>query len=41
MGIPHFITQLGDFGLAKWKTTDDSVHTRILGTLGWDIREVT
>lgn len=30
-----FVPMLGDFGLAKWKTTDDSVHTRILGTLGY------
>lgn len=28
--------QLGDFGLAKWKTGDDPLQTRIMGTLGWD-----
>ncbi|KAL0326101.1 UNVERIFIED_CONTAM: Inactive protein kinase SELMODRAFT [Sesamum radiatum] len=26
---------LGDFGLAKWKTDDDDMQTRILGTLGY------
>ncbi|XP_060971550.1 proline-rich receptor-like protein kinase PERK13 [Cannabis sativa] len=31
-----FIPMLGDFGLAKWKTSDDySWQTRILGTLGY------
>ncbi|KAL5571796.1 hypothetical protein UlMin_021393 [Ulmus minor] len=30
-----FVPMLGDFGLAKWKTSDDSVQTRILGTLGY------
>lgn len=29
-----FYKQLGDFGLAKWKTSDDPVYTLILGTLG-------
>jgi hypothetical protein len=27
-------TQLGDFGLARWKTGDDPEQTRVLGTLG-------
>jgi len=26
--------QLGDFGLAKWKTSNESPQTRIMGTLG-------
>ncbi|XP_062076189.1 cold-responsive protein kinase 1-like [Humulus lupulus] len=30
-----FIPMLADFGLAKWKTSDDSWQTRILGTLGY------
>ncbi|KAK3426281.1 hypothetical protein EUGRSUZ_F02764 [Eucalyptus grandis] len=30
-----FVPMLGDFGLAKWKTSDDPEHTRILGTLGY------
>ncbi|KAG9457217.1 hypothetical protein H6P81_001725 [Aristolochia fimbriata] len=30
-----FIPMIGDFGLAKWKTNDDQVHTRVLGTLGY------
>ncbi|KAK9271129.1 hypothetical protein L1049_026718 [Liquidambar formosana] len=30
-----FVPMLGDFGLAKWKTNDDPVQTRILGTLGY------
>ncbi|XP_024032683.1 serine/threonine-protein kinase CDG1 [Morus notabilis] len=30
-----FIPMLCDFGLAKWKTSDDPVQTRILGTLGY------
>ena len=29
-----FFTQLGDFGLAKWKTNSDPIYTRILGTFG-------
>ena len=29
-----FFTQLGDFGLAKWKTNNDPIYTRILGTFG-------
>ncbi|XP_025013320.2 serine/threonine-protein kinase CDG1 isoform X1 [Ricinus communis] len=29
-----FVPMLGDFGLARWKTTDE-VQTRILGTLGY------
>ncbi|KAF5467836.1 hypothetical protein F2P56_012048 [Juglans regia] len=31
----EFVPMLGDFGLAKWKTSDDPVYTRILGTLGY------
>lgn len=31
----EFVPMLGDFGLAKWKTSDDPEHTRILGTLGY------
>ncbi|KAG6626101.1 hypothetical protein CIPAW_15G024100 [Carya illinoinensis] len=31
----EFIPMLGDFGLAKWKTSDDPVYTLILGTLGY------
>ncbi|KAK2967092.1 hypothetical protein RJ640_007407 [Escallonia rubra] len=27
--------KLGDFGLAKWKTSDSPIQTRILGTLGY------
>ncbi|OWM85146.1 hypothetical protein CDL15_Pgr027933 [Punica granatum] len=30
-----FVPMLGDFGLARWKTSDDPVQTRILGTLGY------
>ncbi|KAL0351558.1 UNVERIFIED_CONTAM: Proline-rich receptor-like protein kinase PERK13 [Sesamum calycinum] len=30
-----FVPMLGDFGLAKWKTDDDDMQTRILGTLGY------
>uniref|UniRef100_A0A5B6YNP9 Protein kinase domain-containing protein n=1 Tax=Davidia involucrata TaxID=16924 RepID=A0A5B6YNP9_DAVIN len=30
-----FVPMLGDFGLAKWKTSDDPVDKRILGTLGY------
>ncbi|KAH9757295.1 protein kinase domain-containing protein [Citrus sinensis] len=30
-----FVPMLGDFGLARWKTTDDPVQTKILGTLGY------
>ncbi|XP_068651600.1 probable serine/threonine-protein kinase PBL8 [Aristolochia californica] len=30
-----FIPMIGDFGLAKWKTNVDQVHTRVLGTLGY------
>ncbi|KAG8633234.1 hypothetical protein MANES_18G084900v8 [Manihot esculenta] len=29
-----FVPMLGDFGLARWKTTDE-VQTRVLGTLGY------
>ncbi|XP_077213860.1 receptor-like cytosolic serine/threonine-protein kinase RBK2 isoform X4 [Tasmannia lanceolata] len=29
------LCQLGDFGLAKWKTTDDWTRTRVIGTLGY------
>ncbi|XP_048134073.1 serine/threonine-protein kinase CDG1-like [Rhodamnia argentea] len=31
----EFVPMLGDFRLAKWKTSDDPEHTRILGTLGY------
>ncbi|KAJ1380313.1 Tyrosine-protein kinase, active site [Sesbania bispinosa] len=30
-----FVPMLGDFGLAKWKTGDDPLQTRIMGTLGY------
>ncbi|KAG4969475.1 hypothetical protein JHK82_035175 [Glycine max] len=30
-----FVPMLGDFGLAKWKTSDNTLHTRIMGTLGY------
>uniref|UniRef100_A0A1D1Z2W1 Proline-rich receptor-like protein kinase PERK12 n=1 Tax=Anthurium amnicola TaxID=1678845 RepID=A0A1D1Z2W1_9ARAE len=30
-----FIPMIGDFGLAKWKSNDDSFHTRVLGTSGY------
>ncbi|TKY56052.1 Proline-rich receptor protein kinase PERK8 [Spatholobus suberectus] len=30
-----FVPMLGDFGLAKWKTSDKTLHTRIMGTLGY------
>ncbi|XP_051139041.1 serine/threonine-protein kinase CDG1-like isoform X2 [Andrographis paniculata] len=30
-----FVPMLGDFGLAKWKMSEDDVQTRILGTLGY------
>ncbi|KAJ4700839.1 Inactive protein kinase [Melia azedarach] len=30
-----FVPMLGDFGLARWKTNDDPVQTKILGTLGY------
>ncbi|KAK3043664.1 hypothetical protein RJ639_000080, partial [Escallonia herrerae] len=30
-----FVPMLGDFGLAKWKTSDSPIQTRILGTLGY------
>ncbi|PQQ00625.1 inactive protein kinase [Prunus yedoensis var. nudiflora] len=30
-----YVPMLGDFGLAKWKISDDPVQTRILGTLGY------
>uniref|UniRef100_F6GZU0 Protein kinase domain-containing protein n=1 Tax=Vitis vinifera TaxID=29760 RepID=F6GZU0_VITVI len=30
-----FVPMLGDFGLAKWRTNDDPVHTRVLGTFGY------
>ncbi|KAH7519712.1 hypothetical protein FEM48_Zijuj08G0066400 [Ziziphus jujuba var. spinosa] len=30
-----FVPMLGDFGLAKWRTNDDLLQTRILGTLGY------
>lgn len=30
-----FVPMIGDFGLAKWKINDESIHTRVLGTLGY------
>lgn len=36
-----FYTQLGDFGLARWKTTDDPVQTKILGTLGYNLYQIS
>ncbi|KAF5175804.1 Inactive protein kinase [Thalictrum thalictroides] len=30
-----FIPMIGDFGLAKWKTGNDAIHTRVVGTLGY------
>ncbi|CAK9187710.1 unnamed protein product, partial [Ilex paraguariensis] len=36
-----FFTQLGDFGLAKWKANDDNVQTKILGTFGYLAPEYT
>ncbi|KAJ0025054.1 hypothetical protein Pint_08040 [Pistacia integerrima] len=30
-----FVPMLGDFGLARWKSTEDPVQTKILGTLGY------
>ncbi|KAK6132240.1 hypothetical protein DH2020_034023 [Rehmannia glutinosa] len=30
-----FVPMAGDFGLAKWKTDEDEIQTRILGTLGY------
>ncbi|XP_057795613.1 probable serine/threonine-protein kinase PBL15 [Salvia miltiorrhiza] len=30
-----FVPMLGDFGLAKWKTDEGEIQTRILGTLGY------
>ncbi|KAK7320921.1 hypothetical protein VNO77_30867 [Canavalia gladiata] len=30
-----FVPMLGDFGLAKWKTSDKTLQTRIMGTLGY------
>ncbi|KAL5993048.1 hypothetical protein ACLOJK_013968 [Asimina triloba] len=30
-----FVPMIGDFGLAKWKTNQDPVQTRVLGTLGY------
>ncbi|TKY74189.1 Proline-rich receptor protein kinase PERK8 [Spatholobus suberectus] len=30
-----FVPLLGDFGLAKWKTGDDTLQTRIMGTAGY------
>ncbi|KAL9446539.1 hypothetical protein AB3S75_014246 [Citrus x aurantiifolia] len=30
-----FVPMLGDFGLARWKTADDPVQTKILGTFGY------
>ncbi|KAL8481891.1 hypothetical protein ACS0TY_027600 [Phlomoides rotata] len=37
-----FVPMLGDFGLAKWTTTDqEEIQTRILGTLGYLAPEYT
>ncbi|KAL3513768.1 hypothetical protein ACH5RR_026485 [Cinchona calisaya] len=30
-----FVPMLGDFGLAKWRTGEEDIYTRILGTLGY------
>nr|XP_033509305.1 probable serine/threonine-protein kinase PBL6 isoform X1 [Nicotiana tomentosiformis] len=30
-----FVPMIGDFGLAKWKTDEDKIYTRILGSLGY------
>ncbi|XP_022956349.1 probable serine/threonine-protein kinase PBL5 isoform X2 [Cucurbita moschata] len=30
-----YVPMLGDFGLAKWKTKDDTSHSSILGTFGY------
>uniref|UniRef100_J3L6G5 non-specific serine/threonine protein kinase n=2 Tax=Oryza brachyantha TaxID=4533 RepID=J3L6G5_ORYBR len=30
-----FVPMLGDFGLAKWKASNSSIHTRILGQTGF------
>ncbi|XP_020097901.1 probable serine/threonine-protein kinase PBL5 isoform X1 [Ananas comosus] len=30
-----FVPMLGDFGLAKWKTNNDSFQTRVLGSTGY------
>ncbi|PIA47676.1 hypothetical protein AQUCO_01400351v1 [Aquilegia coerulea] len=30
-----FIPMIGDFGLAKWKTGNDAIHTGVVGTLGY------
>ncbi|KAL1543755.1 non-specific serine/threonine protein kinase [Salvia divinorum] len=30
-----FVPMLGDFGLARWKTDEGEIQTRILGTLGY------
>ncbi|XP_072998496.1 probable serine/threonine-protein kinase PBL23 isoform X2 [Typha latifolia] len=30
-----FVPMLGDFGLAKWKSSNDSFQTRVLGTSGY------
>ncbi|XP_008441660.2 probable serine/threonine-protein kinase PBL5 [Cucumis melo] len=30
-----FVPMLGDFGLAKWRAKDETLHTRILGTFGY------
>lgn len=30
-----FVPMLGDFGLAKWKAVNNSIHTRILGQSGY------
>lgn len=32
--ITSRIPQLGDFGLAKWKAVNASIHTRVLGQSG-------
>ncbi|XP_022880492.1 putative serine/threonine-protein kinase [Olea europaea var. sylvestris] len=31
----EYVPMLGDFGLAKWKTGEEDIQTRILGTLGY------
>ncbi|KAG1328134.1 putative serine/threonine-protein kinase PBL8 [Cocos nucifera] len=34
-GYSEFFSELGDFGLARWKSNNDSFHTRVLGSSGY------